>query len=414
MRSCLRERFIKSSTYWSIYKVLSPSTRRVTCLEWHPTYHNSVAYGCHSGDILLWNLEDPNRNQFIKGLGYGYGAITSMKFKPDNPRFIYTTSVDGRCCLQDFEGRHSEVYLDTMDIRSWWCSLDLSREFNVIFVGGSTGEAVLLNSDGGTIRRYPRLHKGKIRHAEFCPGCSWMLVTASVDHTVALWDVRMLRSRPQDRPLAKNSLDAVAIMKHNAPINSAVFDPIHGSRILTTTQDSELRVYDSHDWSRPSAVVKHPHRHFQHITPIQAMWHPFYENLCVVGRYPANEDDEQTRCVDLMDLETGERVGYFYSPHVSGIIGLSKFNHLGDTLASGMGYHALCWKPPERTKMQVRKFREDTKLKLEAVPGDGMPSIRQRRARQQGNKGKLKRKNSSADDQTTKKKIKTLACRKKQ
>ena len=413
MKSCLRESFIKSSTYWGVYKSSSPFKRRVACIEWHPTYHNVVAYGCYSGDILLWNLEDPSRNQFIEGLGTGHGAITSMKFHPENPRLMYTTLLDGRCCLQDFEGRQSEVYLDTLDIMSWWCSLDFSRELNVIFVGGNNGEAVLLDSDGGVVRRYRRLHKGKIRHAEFCPGCSWMLATASVDRTVALWDIRMLRSRPEDRPLAKDLLDAVAVMKHGAPINSAVFDPIYGNRILTTSQDSELRVYESHDWSNPSVVVKHPHRHFQHITPIQAVWHPFYKNLCVVGRYPAKEDDDQTRCVDLVDLKTGERVGYFYSPHFSGIIALSKFNHLGDTLASGMGYHALTWKPPESVEMQVRKLREDTKGKSVAVSGDGMPGVRQRRARQQGDKNKLKRKRSSLDDQTTRKKIKALTCKKK-
>lgn len=32
-------------------------------------------------------------------------------------------------------------------------------------------------------------------HAEFNPRCDWLLATASVDHTVKLWDLRNIRDR---------------------------------------------------------------------------------------------------------------------------------------------------------------------------------------------------------------------------
>lgn len=317
-----RERFLNTSQHWKVYKTASPFTRRVTCARWHPQYPDVVAFGAHSGDILLWHYDSPSVNDpVIKGVGMGYGCITEMRFHPDDPGYIYTSAVDGRFCLQDFEGRQSQVYLDTMEIAYWWCSFDISRNHGLIIVGDNHGNAALLDSDGRSIGTYKRLHKEKIKHLEFCPARPWMMATASVDRTVALWDIRMLKEGAvKGSPLLK-SPKPITVMKHGGPVTSCYFDPIHGSRLLTTAQNEEIRVYDSHNgWEEPTVTVNHPHRHFQHMTDIRATWHPLYADLCVVGRYPRKEDDDKTHSVDLIDLVSGQRVGYFYSPHLSNII----------------------------------------------------------------------------------------------
>ena len=400
VRTCLRERFLEETPTWNISKTASPFKRRVTCLEWHPTYHNVVAVASHAGDILLWNYEEPSRNIFNEGVGYGHGSITEMKFHPENPTLIYAAAVDGRFWLQDLQGKFSEVYLDTMDIQFWWCSFDFSREHNVIFVGDNVGNAVLLDSSGRKICKYSRFHKGKIKHVEFCPARSWTLATSSVDHTVVLWDIRMLRLQNCTVPRgSKYNRNAVAIMDHGSPVNSAYFDPIYGSRILTTSQNSELRVYDPHDWSEPTNVMEHPHRHFQHITDIQATWHPLYDDLCVVGRYPASGDPDQTRTVDLIDLGSGKQVGSFYSSSAAGIIGRNKFNKRADALASGMGYHALIWQPSCEIKSKMRMDeREKAKSKQRLLPGDPLSG--------RGTKKTKKRKKDSDDGQCSAKKMK--------
>lgn len=40
-----------------------------------------------------------------------------------------------------------------------------------------------------------KLHKAKVTHAEFNSRCDWLLATASVDHTVKLWDLRNIRDK---------------------------------------------------------------------------------------------------------------------------------------------------------------------------------------------------------------------------
>lgn len=276
----------------------------------------------------------------------GHGCITDMKFHPYQHNLIYTTAVDGKFSLQDFEGRHSEVYLDTMTCECWWCSVDYSVEHGVLFVGDNRGSATLMDmGNHETIGKY-KLHKSKIKCVEFCPARSWMLVTASVDRTVKFWDVRMLRCNSgRPKPLST--------AEHGGLVSSAYFDPIYGLRLLTTSQDGEVRVYDPHNlWEKPTSVVTHPHRSFQHLTDIKATWHPLYEDMCVVGRYPKKGDPDQSRTVDLIDLKMGEKLGHFYSPHISGIISLNQFNRFGEYLASGMGYNGLIWKQPEAEEVQ--------------------------------------------------------------
>ena len=61
--------------------------------------------------------------------------------------------------------------------------MDYSVQHDVLFVGDNMGAAVLMDmSNHKTLRKYKKLHKGKIKYMEFCPARSWMLVTASVDN----------------------------------------------------------------------------------------------------------------------------------------------------------------------------------------------------------------------------------------
>ena len=400
LRNSLKQRFVEEAASWSVRKTLSPFTRRVTALEWHPVYHNMVAFASHGGDIQLWNHEDPSRNVFVRGLGYGHGCITSMKFNPENPRYVYTTSVDGRFFLQDLEGRQSSVFLDTHDITYWWCSLDLSRQHNVIFVGGNTGQGVLLDSQGEVICKYKKFHKGKVKYAEFCPSGRWLLATASVDRTAALWDIRMLKSQCGE---STNRPEPLHTLRHGAPVNSATFDPHTGSRLLTTAQNSSLQVHDaSSNWETATAAVSHPHRHFQHMTDIMATWHPLHQDLCVVGRYPEKTDNDQTRTVDLIDLERGssQLVVQLNSPTLKGIVVLNKFSKCGSWLASGMGYHCLLWGPEVKETRRVKGRRGAHRGNVLGLGGGGRPQKKRERKR--------KKDKDDEDDNRVAKKLKKM------
>lgn len=53
------------------------------------------------------------------------------------------------------------------------------------------------------------------------------------------------------------------------PTFLAYFSPTHGAKLLSTDQHNEIRVYSSSDWTKPQHLIPHPHRQFQHLTPIK-------------------------------------------------------------------------------------------------------------------------------------------------
>ncbi|KAG9352146.1 hypothetical protein JZ751_020559 [Albula glossodonta] len=379
MRQCLQEPFLRSLGSYRLIGTASPFDRRVTCLEWHPTHPSTLAVGSKGGDIILWDYK-VLKTSFIQGIGAG-GSITGMKFNPFNPNQLFTSSIGGTTTLQDFSGNikgagdfiggmkfcptdSSKVFAasgdGTLTLQSfggqpaqvvsrtpdcghhhhnvcyWYCSVDVSLSRQVVATGDNVGKVQLLGIDGQEVWNH-KLHKAKVTHTEFNPRCDWLLATASVDHTVKLWDLRSI----------KDKSSFLYEMPHEKAVNSAYFSPVDGSKLLTTDQYDQIRVYCSSDWTRPQQIISHPHRQFQHLTPIKATWHPTYD-LIVAGRYPDQRvSQDKSRTVDIFDANTGALVYQLYDPNAKGIISLNKFNPMGDVLGSGMGFSILIWNHKE-------------------------------------------------------------------
>ncbi|XP_023406417.1 DNA damage-binding protein 2 isoform X1 [Loxodonta africana] len=337
LQQSLQQSFLHSLASYRIFHKAAPFDRRATSLAWHPTHPSTLAVGSKGGDILLWNFNTKDKPTFIKGIGAG-GSITGLKFNPLNTNQFFTSSMEGTTRLQDFKGNTLRVFTSSGTCNLWFCSLDVSAGSRVVVTGDNAGQVVLLNMDGKELWNL-RLHKKKVTHVALNPCCDWLLATASVDQTVKIWDLRQVRG--------KSSF--LSSLPHRHPVNAACFSP-DGARLLTTDQNSEIRVYSASQWDCPLGLISHPHRHFQHLTPIKATWHPRY-NLIVVGRYPDPNfkscTPHELRTIDVFDGSSGNMMCQLYDPEYSGIISLNEFNPVGDTLASVMGYHILIWSQEE-------------------------------------------------------------------
>uniref|UniRef100_A0A8C3YQN4 DNA damage-binding protein 2 n=1 Tax=Catagonus wagneri TaxID=51154 RepID=A0A8C3YQN4_9CETA len=273
----------------------------------------------------------------LQQIGAG-GSITGLKFNPLNTNQFFTSSMEGTTRLQDFKGNTLRVFASSGTCNIWFCSLDVSVKSRVVVTGDNVGHVILLNLDGKELWNL-RMHKKKVTHVALNPCCDWFLATASVDQTVKIWDLRQVKG--------KSSF--LYSLPHRHPVNAALFSP-DGAQLLTTDQKSEIRVYSASQWDCPPSLIPHPHRHFQHLTPIKATWHPRY-NLIVVGRYPDPNfkscTPHELRTIDVFDGSSGKMMYQLYDPESSGIMSLNEFNLMGDTLASVMGYHILIWSQEE-------------------------------------------------------------------
>ncbi|KAK2842343.1 hypothetical protein Q5P01_012543 [Channa striata] len=403
MRQCLQEPFVRSLLSYGFRDATFPFDRRITCLEWHPTHPTTLAVGSKGGDICLWDIQMTDKKTFIQGMGAG-DSVTDMKFNQLNPTQLFTSSMGGTTALRDFSGTTLTVFANTDTLNCWFCCVDVSVSRQMLVTGDNMGQLSLLGLDGNKIFS-DKLHKAKVTHAEFNSRCDWLLATASVDHTVKLWDLRNLKDK-------KSFLHD---MPHEKPVNSAYFNPLDCSKLLTTDQYDQIRVYSSSDWSKPQNIIQHPHRQFQHLTPIKATWHPVYD-LIVAGRYPDNRvcpGDKRT--IDIFDANTAELVCQLDDPVAPGIKSINKFNPMGDVIGSGMGVTVLVWD-------RDNSLNRDEHGVQEASSTSPNNLTRQRRNQQRSSRerggpavdAKLKKKLASLKESETKAKTKTGCVKQKQ
>ncbi|XP_059153202.1 DNA damage-binding protein 2-like isoform X2 [Physella acuta] len=315
-----------------------PFSNRITTIDWHPRIDNLFCVGAKHGDIGFYRLapESISQTKQIKvfnGIGPG-GYISAFKFHATDDNKFYTSSLDGKVCLRDLEKDYAEeqVFLNTCSWEHWYCSLDVHKSDNYLVAGANNGLTHLLSKSGEPIWQ-KRLHNQKVSHLEFSPREPYLLCSASLDHTVRMWDLRMM--------IDKKPLDS---LKHDKGINSAYFSLTDGTRLLTTDQGDELRVYRAPFWHLET-TIKHPHRFFQHLTPIKACWHPLAD-VIVCGRFPDNRQHPQygdRRAIDVFDATSTSVQANIMSSQQNGIISLCKFNNTGDKLLSAMGYNLHIW-----------------------------------------------------------------------
>lgn len=85
------------------------------------------------------------------------------------------------------------------------------------------------------------------------------------EYQARIWDIRRLE--------AESCLQS---LPHKRVVNSAYFSPISGSKIVTTSIDNRIRVWDSifGNLETPSREIVHSHDFNRHLTPFRAEWDP--------------------------------------------------------------------------------------------------------------------------------------------
>ncbi|BES89459.1 fatty acid transport protein [Nesidiocoris tenuis] len=331
--------------------------RRITAIKWHPSKSNIVALGSKCGEVVLRNVNGIEDQATTSKPQYSrHQAITNFCFNPFADDSLLMSSVDGTVTHWNFDVDAAKELHDLNDgYNTWFCSVNASEETGLIVAGDSTGLLHLFGKDMNRISAY-KLHKAKVNTAEFNKKQNHIFVTASLDKTVKMWDVRMLG---KEKGKSKISVP-LEETTHDHGINAAYFSRTNSNRLLLTDQSMMLKVYAMPFFDLETTIY-HPHRQFQHLTPIKASWHPLAD-LIVAGRYPdpswPNYELEQ-RGIDIIDAKTGQNELRLVSAEHNSIMSLNEFNCTGEYIASGMGLYVVYWKAsrPQSGKTQSARGR---------------------------------------------------------
>ncbi|CAI9106960.1 OLC1v1006212C1 [Oldenlandia corymbosa var. corymbosa] len=344
--------------------VIRYHSRRVTCLEFHPTNNNILLSGDKKGQLGVWDFGKVHEKTVYSNI---HGCIlNNMKFNPRNDGTVYSGSSDGTAGCTDLETGLS-FSLMNLNPNGWqgpssWkmlYGLDINSEKGVVLVADNFGYLYMIDMRSNNRTGEPILiHKkgSKVVGLHCNPIQPDLLLSCGNDHFARLWDMRRMETGSSLYDLA-----------HKRVVNSAYFSPVSGSKILTTAQDNRLRVWDSifGTLDTPSREIVHSHDFNRHLTPFRAEWDPKdpSESLVVVGRYISeNYNGAALHPIDFIDITTGQLVAEIMDPNITTISPVNKLHPHDDVLASGSSRSLFIWTPKE--KSEVQKPADEKKIIL--------------------------------------------------
>ncbi|KAL0370658.1 UNVERIFIED_CONTAM: protein DAMAGED DNA-BINDING 2 [Sesamum angustifolium] len=344
--------------------VIRYHSRRVTCLEFHPTRNNILISGDKKGQLGVWDYGKVHERTVYGNI---HGCIlNNMKFSPSNDETVYGASSDGTVSSTDLETGISSTLVNLnpdgwQGPNSWRMlyGLDMNSDKGILLAADNFGLLYMVDTRSDNVIGKPILiHKKgtKVTGLHCHPLQPDLLLSCGNDHFARIWDMR--------RPEAGSSIYE---LPHKRVVNSAYFSPQTGSKILTTSQDNRLRVWDSifGNLDSPSREIVHSHDFNRHLTAFRAEWDPkdTSESLIVVGRYISeNYNGVALHPIDFIDVSTGQLVAEVMDPNITTITPVNKLHPRDDVLASGSSRSIFIWRPQEN--FVLKRPRDESRIVL--------------------------------------------------
>ncbi|XAR58913.1 hypothetical protein NMG60_11014492 [Bertholletia excelsa] len=337
--------------------VIRYHSRRVTCLEFHPTSNSILLSGDKKGQLGVWDYVKVHEKTVYGNI---HGCIlNNMKFNPTNDGTIYTASSDGTISCTDLETGISSSLMN-LNPNGWqgpssWrmlYGLDVNSDKGLVLVADNFGYLYFVDVRSNDTRGEGILiHKkgSKVVGLHCNPAHPDLLLSCGNDHFARIWDMRQLKAG-----------SSLCDLSHRRVVNSAYFSPQSGSKILTTSQDNRLRVWDSvhGNLDFPSREIVHSHDFNRHLTPFRAEWDPKdpSESLVVIGRYISeNYNGAALHPIDFIDISTGQLIAEVIEPNITTISPVNKLHPRDDVLASGSSRSLFIWRPKEEYEILQQK-----------------------------------------------------------
>ncbi|CAE6429650.1 unnamed protein product [Rhizoctonia solani] len=296
---------------------------RVYSAAYHPiTTKDVIFFGDKAGTIGIWDAratlddheDDASEQPSAEGGRYwslqphwpktSKSSISSIRINPRDAHSIFTASYDGTLRVTDFVSGISKELAYTEDYLA--TSVDLAPNGYELWMSDSGGSIQHLDTREGyqsRSRRWQLTAREKIGCVSVNPVAPHLLLTASNNRTMRMWDVRYLKKvgstseKSEDgnpQPPESTWEDVERYLNtgngpkclwgewaHKQSVSSAYWD-ISGRRIVSTSYDDTLRVWDVRPNAlkqdgplksfRPAAEIKHNCQTGRWVTILRARW----------------------------------------------------------------------------------------------------------------------------------------------
>ncbi|KAH7340695.1 WD40 repeat-like protein [Rhizoctonia solani] len=294
---------------------------RVYSVAYHPiTTKDVIFFGDKVGTIGIWDArataddhegDDDEKPSAEEGRSWSLqphwprvskSSISSIRINPRDAHSILTSSYDGTVRITDFVSGISRELAYTEDYLP--SSVDIVPNGHELWMSDSGGGVQHLDTrERSRSRRWQLTEKEKIGCISVNPVAPHLLLTASNNRTMRMWDARYLHkvdltvedSEDGDDRAPESAWEQVeeylgtedgskclwGEWRHRQSVSSAYWD-ISGRRIVSTSYDDTLRVWDVRPNAlkqggplksfRPTAEIKHNCQTGRWVTILRARW----------------------------------------------------------------------------------------------------------------------------------------------
>ena len=249
---------------------------RIFSMDFHPSRSKLLlAVGDKWGSIGFFD-PDAEEEDAVTLFSVHTRPIPCLHFDAHDSAKLYSSSYDNTLrCLDIAAMEFTEIFAGDADYHLAYSAY--SKDHKTAYLAFNTGELGLVDLRAGKeMKQIVELHERKISHVDVHPTRDWSIVTASNDCTVKLWDARKL-GRPSD---------ALASFSHGRAATSAIFSPVDGNRLLTTSYDDLVRVIELPTGGAGKISVddgfvtklRHDNQTGRWLTNFRATWDPKSDN----------------------------------------------------------------------------------------------------------------------------------------
>uniref|UniRef100_A0A7S3RAJ2 DNA damage-binding protein CMR1 n=1 Tax=Dunaliella tertiolecta TaxID=3047 RepID=A0A7S3RAJ2_DUNTE len=245
-----------------------------TYLEFRPSVDQlMLAAGDKDGNVSLWDVDysklegaSEDFDGVITFPGVHREYISSLRWA--GPSNLITAAYDGSIRLLDINREASSCFVDLtaglqegLEISAMDVQTDLQGSSSnsgccsVAYVADKDGDLHVVDLRAGTaVHGKPLdLHNRKINTLHLEPTGAPLLLSASTDSSVKVWDVRKLAAAGNGR------VQAVASMHHTQSCQAAHWAPDGSKRIVSSSFDNTLKVWNPSGLSLPTTSVDANH-----------------------------------------------------------------------------------------------------------------------------------------------------------